>query len=138
MNSKGISPMVATVLLIAFTVAVGGIVSVWMTGFTTSTTGSVESASTNQTKCAGVYIDIISVNDASFMIRNPSAQPINGITCYSGNGTLITSDPINLATGGSINSTIWDRDGYTSIICGGTCLNIGVSGECKSGQTCWN
>jgi flagellin-like protein len=40
---KGISPLIATVLLIAFTVAVAGIISVWLTGFakiTTSTVGS--------------------------------------------------------------------------------------------------
>lgn len=136
MNSKGISPMVATVLLIAFTVAVGGIVSVWLTGFTNDTTGSVESASSNQTKCAGIFIDIISVSETSFMIMNPGAQAINDISCYSGNGTLITSDTIGLSAGG-INSTFWTRNDSSSIICGGTCLNIGVSGECKTGQTCW-
>lgn len=48
---KGISPLIATVLLIAFTVGVAGIVSVWLTGFTKTSTESVEEQSTTQLTC---------------------------------------------------------------------------------------
>jgi flagellin-like protein len=136
MSSKGISPLIAVVLLIAFTVAVAGVISLWLTGFTTTTTGSVESASTNQTKCAGVYIDVISVTNDTVIFRNPGSQQINSVVCYSSGGENITSGTINLAVG-DINSTSWVRGSNSSVICSGTCLNIGVTGECNSGQTCW-
>ncbi len=49
---KAVSPMIAVVLLIAFTVAVGGILSVWLTGLSATTTGVAGSATEKQTKCA--------------------------------------------------------------------------------------
>jgi flagellin-like protein len=50
--SKGISPIVATVLLIAFTVSVAGILSVWLTGFTQTTTETVSKKSSTELTCA--------------------------------------------------------------------------------------
>lgn len=137
MNSKGISPMIAVVLLIAFTVAVGGIMSVWMTSFTTSTTGSVDSAATNQTRCSGTYIDVISVSSSAVIITAKGSQSMYDISCYTdigGNVTNITS--VDLAPGASF-AAIWERGDAGSVICTGTCLNIGKTGECKSGQSCW-
>lgn len=137
MSSKGISPMIAVVLLIAFTVAVGGIMSVWMTSFTTSTTGNVDTAATNQTKCSGTYIDVISVSSTGIIITAKGSQPISDISCYTdvgGNVTGISS--ADLAPGESF-ATTWVRDTASSVVCTGTCLNIAVAGECKSGQTCW-
>jgi flagellin-like protein len=153
MESKAISPMIAVVLLIAFTVAVGGIMSLWLTGYTTTTTGSVETASTNQTKCSGTYIDVISVANKSILITNRGSQTIEDITCYTANGTVLgilnggTSDDLSVGT--MLSSSTWNSTavnesdtGYissygTSVLCTGSCLNIGVTGECKSGQTCW-
>jgi len=51
---KGISAMVATVLLLAFTVAVGGIVSVWLTGMTRTQTAGVTTAA----QCASTRFDM--------------------------------------------------------------------------------
>lgn len=49
---KGISPIVATVLMIAFTVAVAGILSGWLTSFTTSSTETVKSQSDTELTCS--------------------------------------------------------------------------------------
>jgi len=139
MKSKAISPMIAVVLLIAFTIAVGGILSLWMTGFTTTTTQSVETASTNQTKCAGTYIDVVSVTTNAIVITNRGAQTIDTVQCYTGGGNTIPEDAGGFGdlSSGEANSTTWTRGTNTSIICTGSCLNIGVTGECKSGQGCW-
>jgi len=51
---KGISPMVATVLLLAFTIAVGGIISVWLTGMTRTQTAGV----TTSAQCASTRLDV--------------------------------------------------------------------------------
>lgn len=52
MQMKGISPLVATVLLIAFTVAMAGLLSTWLTGFTSSTTQQVTQSSGNTLSCS--------------------------------------------------------------------------------------
>jgi len=146
MKSKAISPMIAVVLLIAFTIAVGGILSLWLTGFATTTTQSVETASTNQTKCAGTYIDVISVDDNAILITNRGAESISSIVCYAGNGS---SWGMGSLSAGQMNQTGWNTSsgsgvgesyetGFGTVItCTGNCLNIGVTGECKSGQGCW-
>ena len=136
--------MIAVVLLVAFTVAVGGILSLWLTSYTTSTTGNVETATTNQTKCAGSYIDVISVDNDAILISVRGSETISSITCAAGGNTSVWGMG-NLSPGG-INSTRWQNNqtqgsyetGFgTNIICTGICLNIGISGECKSGQSCW-
>ena len=134
---KGISPMIAIVLLIAFTVAVGGILSLWLTGYTTTTTGSVASITENQTKCAGTYIDVISVTSSAIIITNRGSETITGINCFASNGTNITTIATVTLGSGASNSGSWGRGTSNSVICAGNCLNIGVTGECKSGQTCW-
>ena len=129
--------MIATVLLIAFTVAVGGILSMWLTGLTTTTTSSVENTTTDQIKCASTWINVISVTPTGVLVTNGGAQTITNIFCYTGTGKNVTNvSTSNLAPGGILAGT-WIVDTNTSILCAGKCLTIGVTGECKSGQTCW-
>ncbi len=140
MSSKGVSPMIAVVLLIAFTIAVGGIMSVWLTGYATTTQEAVENTSTDQVKCAGTYIDVISVTSTGVIITNRGSQPISTIQCYTSDGTAIPQDAGGFGglSSGVSNSTTWERVSNTSIICAGQCRSVGVTGECKSGQSCWN
>ncbi len=44
--------MIAVVLLIAFTVAIGGIISLWLTSLTSTTTSSVSSSAEKRVKCS--------------------------------------------------------------------------------------
>jgi flagellin-like protein len=48
---KAISPMIAVVLLIAFTVSVGGILSVWLSTLSTTQTTIVSSGTEKQVRC---------------------------------------------------------------------------------------
>ena len=48
---KGISPFIAVILLIGFTVGVAGIISVWLTGYTRTTSDIVSNESTTKIKC---------------------------------------------------------------------------------------
>ncbi len=64
-KSKGISPLIATVLLISFTVAVAGIIATWITGFATTTSESVSKQSNNEINCAYGAINIRSLRYAS-------------------------------------------------------------------------
>ncbi|MBN2422195.1 hypothetical protein JXB41_03125 [Candidatus Woesearchaeota archaeon] len=51
-NKKSVSPLIAVVLVIAFTVALGAILMTWGRGFITSQTENVESETSKQTSCA--------------------------------------------------------------------------------------
>jgi len=85
-TSKGISPMVATVLLIAFTVAVAGIVSIWITGFTTTSTEGVGEHSEIELYCAygGISVSSLSYcNSNSYLsgiVENTNLVDIGNIT----------------------------------------------------------
>ena len=62
---KGISPLIATVLLIAFTVAVAGIIATWITGFATTTSQTVSTQSNIEITCAYGAINIRSLKYSS-------------------------------------------------------------------------
>lgn len=49
---RGISPIIAVVLLIAFTVAVAGILSIWLMGFARTSTETIEEESLTQLICS--------------------------------------------------------------------------------------
>ena len=138
---KGISPMLATILLVAFTVAVGGIISVWFSSFTRTTTTNVESSSTNQTKCAATYIDVLSFTTSGITITNRGDQSITTVRCFTGNGTNVTgAATVNLSPGSiqsGANGFTWAAAYGSIVTCSGTCLSVGVTGICQSGQGCW-
>lgn len=56
---KGISAFVATILLIAFAVAIGGVISTWQTGFVKKQTDIVSTYSEQETECSYGGIKII-------------------------------------------------------------------------------
>lgn len=101
----------------------------------TTTTTSTVPASTNQILCAGTYVNVISVTSDSVLITNTGLQTITSITCYASNGTSLGG--LGSLAPGATNSITWSRGTQTSVICTGSCLNIGITGECKSGQGCW-
>ncbi len=51
MGKKGISPLIASVLLIAFTVAAFGVIQTWGTGFISSTTQDVSDKTDTELTC---------------------------------------------------------------------------------------
>lgn len=61
---KGVSPLVASVLLIAFTIAVAGLYSGWITSFTKKTNEEVEEQSGKKVTCSygGIALDNVKYN----------------------------------------------------------------------------
>lgn len=95
---KGISPLIATVLLIAFTVGVGAILVTWVTGFTRSTTQTVGRQSEKEVVCsyAGVSLKSLSFNNPylSGIIENSGSVTLGNFTMviiYT-NGTSTSFD----------------------------------------------
>ncbi len=63
LNKKGISPLIATVLLIGFTVALAGVVITWGGGFIKNITSSTEERTESTLACAGdLNFEITKVN----------------------------------------------------------------------------
>ncbi|MBI1978958.1 MAG: hypothetical protein HYS62_02755 [Candidatus Aenigmarchaeota archaeon] len=56
--AKAISPMVAVVLLTAFTIGVGGLVMIFLTGTTQTSTGIVKNASESLALCSAAIINV--------------------------------------------------------------------------------
>jgi flagellin-like protein len=83
---KGISPLVATVLLIAFTVSVAGIISVWLTSFARTTTSTVGEESERQLLCIHASLSLRSVayssssNTLTGILENSGEVPIGNIS----------------------------------------------------------
>jgi flagellin-like protein len=81
---KGISTIIASVLMIAFTVAVAGILSGWLTSFTTSSTQTVKSQSDIELTCSYGGISLKSLkysnNNMSGYIDNTRQISLGGIT----------------------------------------------------------
>lgn len=81
---KGISPIIATVLMIAFTVAVAGILSGWLTAFTTTSTQTVKSQSDTELTCSYGGISIGSLRFSggylSGNVDNTRTVSLGGIT----------------------------------------------------------
>jgi flagellin-like protein len=81
---KGISPLIATILLIAITVAVGGIVGSWIFGFTRSSTKTVGQQANIEIICnqGGISLSEVcySNNFLQGYITNTGKIPLGNIT----------------------------------------------------------
>jgi flagellin-like protein len=147
---KGISPMIATVLIIAFTIAIGGVISVFMNRLTTTQIGETEKSSAGIIQCSNVRIDILSVTGAgtsgSIVVTNPSSNKIyitgivddvaNSSTVPAGYkiltaGNTTTINPVNI-TNTSTKITIVGLCENT-----GSTQNVSIQGICIKGGNCW-
>lgn len=106
---KGISPMIATVLLIAFTVGVGGIISVWITGFAQTSTKIVKNDGESQITCANGNIALSNLkycsttNNVSGIVKNNGRISLGNITLQIvfSNGSLMSHALNDTGLGGS-------------------------------------
>jgi len=102
---KGISAMIATVLLIAFTVAVGGVVSIWITSFTSTTTEEVSSQEETKIYCAYAGISVSDLNYCNLYLwgtlENTDLKAIGDITLQIFWDNYTTPNKIYLCQNGS-------------------------------------
>lgn len=106
---KGLSPLVATVLLIAFTVGVGGLISVWISGFTQTSSKIVSKEGETQIICSNGAIDLsnlrycVNTNNISGIIKNNGRIALGNITLQTifNNGSIVSHALNDTGTGGS-------------------------------------
>lgn len=109
MPNKGISPLIATVILIAFVIAVAGILSTFFTGFTKEQKAGVESKATTIIDCSVATMDLdnvaVSVNPTNFslVVSNTGQEELSGLKVIFFNstyaGTCMTSGNPTLTVG---------------------------------------
>ena len=119
---KGLSPLIAAVMLIAFTVSVGGIISVWLSTFTTTTTDITQEAGTKQIKCATSVLEVSEVvsNLSTTDSINTTIKYINGEQAlYFFNLTFIddtrTSVTVTPVIGKNFNKTSAFQPGMLTV-----------------------
>lgn len=144
---KGISSIIAAVLLIAFTVAVAGIVSVWSTTMTTSQTKTITNQSAGQTVCnPSIVIDQVYVpssgtsNFVNVTYHNAGSQSIASVHVEIRNSSAInTTNAPSLGAGEIAFISIGGQSNTTNFIrVRGLCASsIVVSDECNPSDFCW-
>jgi flagellin-like protein len=153
---KGISAIIASVLLIAFTVAVGGILSVWSTTLTTTQTQTVGNQTGGQIVCSpAIIIDQVnlpSINTVGLLgvaglgalnvtFHNAGNQPITNVNVDVRNGSSMVSSLYGTLAGGdsgwkSVNGILGNIT--DSVRVRGLCTNsIVVSDDCNPSKKCW-
>lgn len=151
---KGISPLIASVILIGFTVAVAGIIGVWLTSLSKTQTSIVEDFGERQAKCAG---SALLIKEARY---NMSSTHVNVTLTYEVGTERLFNLTVEVSGGGATRQSVpayntssdpfepgesyavaVDATGIqlppNYIRARASCQDvIGVIGECKSGQPC--
>lgn len=147
-NAKGISPLVATVLLIAFVVAIAGLIATWVNSFARTQTELVGQQSTLSITCSYGNINLKDVRFQSAATRLAGTIENNGQIAL-GNITLsvvyqnatsqnvgLCSDPtgavscsvanltLTVAQQAAFNVTIWGSN-YGSVKVVSNCSSVG-------------
>jgi flagellin-like protein len=115
-SQKGISPLIASVLLIAFTVSVAMIVMGWFSGFVRTTTENVTGVSQQAVGCSTavidldhVYVNAVNTSNVSMVIRNEGSVSltINGMLINISGGSCTNAAALTLSAGtiGTLNLT---------------------------------
>ena len=139
---KGVSPLIAAVLLIALTVTIAIIVTTWSSGFTTSSQVGTENKSKEIVGCSGAILEIEAVyvsviadgrTNATAVVKNGGLVDnlqIISAQLYTTNGTNISAInlPIqNLDRGGIVTLT-FPRTTLTA--CPGNLSKVFVQSSC--------
>jgi len=105
MNKRGITPLIATVLLIGFTVALAAVVMTWALGFVNDTTSKTKTQTENTLICA---------SDLSFAISdiNPS---IGSITLDNRGQVDIISVIFRIYRGDEVNTVDSGKGELTAV-----------------------
>ena len=77
MHKKGISPLIAIVLLIVFTVAISTLIVAWMYDYTKKTTDAASSGTTGRQGVVSCSNQIISISDVSLIPNGGTIAQFN-------------------------------------------------------------
>ena len=82
MARKGISPLIAVVLLVVFTVGISVVISSWLSSYARQTTEQARGVTEQAVQCAQAVIDITGADDNGVFVANIGAVDINITKIY--------------------------------------------------------
>jgi len=140
--------MIATILLIAFTVAVGGILSVWFTGLATTQTAGIENKTGGVIKCVGgllveeakvpsstgTVLNVTYTNNAQYSVSGIYVEIVNAslVSTESGDTSSLTPGAMGVHTMSISAGTPISR-----VRVRGSCEGQTISDDCEPGDACW-
>lgn len=150
---KGLSPFIATILLIAFTVAVGGIISIFLTGFFKSSVSSVGTQGNILIACSGASptVDLVKyplsgTGNVNATFSNPGSLLVTNVSVFviMPNTSVFTTSAGNLtALASNASTTLVTPSGGVApaeVRVVGVCVSSqgtqSVSGSCLAGNPC--
>jgi len=102
---KGLSPLIASVLLIAFTVSIAMIIMGWLSSFARTTTTNITTKTEEALGCSDASIAIehvyVSGTSAAIVVKNTGFVDLNvsGMIVNTTGGTCSTTSPTTVARG---------------------------------------
>jgi len=94
-NKKGVSPLIATILLIGATIVIASLLIVWWGGSIKDTVMKESVVNTGKQMCAGgVSIDVVSCNAGSVTVMNTGTEPVTAFRFRVGDETITREDEI--------------------------------------------
>jgi len=155
-GKKAISPMISIVLLIAFTVAVGGILSLWLTTLASTQTTTTGTAAEKQVLCARSVLEVTEVYYKDPTKANVTVTYTYGTEVLTGfnvffvdsarnsqNATVLATNKTTLSPGDSATfvfsglGSLSSSASFQSVRVVAKCQDTyPISGECKAGQAC--
>ena len=110
-NAKALSPVIATIILIAVTVAVSVVVAAWMGALTIGFMGNAEQAQITNTAYVSASAVQVTVQNTGSSTVTISSATIDGNVCAISNST--GTAPWNIAKGQSGTLTVSFNGGLT-------------------------
>jgi flagellin-like protein len=130
---KGVSPLIATVLLIAFTLSIAGLLGGWLSGLTKTQTETLEKSSQETMNCTGSMLSIVNVfcgnstasepNTLRIVIANEGNNALYGFSTFAQIGF---NQYINSTGGPNSTSPLYPGEHAT--------LEYGCSNVCTDGS----
>ena len=126
----------ATVLIVAFTLAVAAIIGGWLTSISRTETSTIESGMSTQIECTKAQIDIVSVDADGPVIQNiGQVNFTSGFALVCGTNTSTKTTALNIGE-------FLDLDSGTTCATSGNVVRVssidcpGTYAECTYGTDC--
>ena len=94
-NKRGISPLIATVLLVSFVVILAIVILLWGKEYVTELMEKRGEVAAIKLKCENIEIEVLGIQDGSLSIRNTGPDVLAGLVLkYSKVGAMDLNEPI--------------------------------------------
>lgn len=136
---KGISPLVAAVMLIAVTMTIAGILAFWASSFTTRQTSTLSNQTQQITTCAGANFKVFTSfydsdkKEHTIMLENKGLSPVDivGVDYIYKNGITHKNASLHLPVTSEIKVLIVEdvEDNFVSFRVISNCPNVYAEGS---------